>query len=247
MIPANLIINADDFGLDPGISKAIAHCVEEGLINSFSVMPFSDPFHDDLLKSLLARHPGIRVGAHLSLLTAENRFREHPDHFKDFLRLYLTGRYPAARIRAEWERQIRFLGAYLGGPEKLAHLDSHQHIHILPGIWPVARSLQAEFGIPRLRVPYESMRRALPVKFPFGLGLQCLARLRFGKRDARLIGFATSTSFTVAANQDSLRAALANPDKLFELMVHPAEGPVDAARFGEVEELRRLKAFFETP
>jgi len=288
MIPANLIINADDFGLDPRISGAIFRCAEEGLINSFSVMPFADPFHDDLLKTLVSRHPNIRVGAHLSLLgpapSESDRhgspvgtgLQEHPNHFRDFLVRYITGRYPADRIHAEWEAQIRFLGKYLGGPEKLAHLDSHQHIHVLPGIWPVARSLQVQFKIPRLRVPYESLRRALSIKFPFGLGLQFLARMRWTEDDARLLGFATSTRFTLEANQAGLRQVLAHPDRKFELMVHPAEvaasgsgsgsattSPgsgasashpdsnlhgysLDAAQFQEVAELRRLRDFFGT-
>ena len=266
--------------------------MERGLVNSFSVLPFVDAWHGALLKSLIARHPEVRVGAHLSFLdphTAASAgsdagtpgppglqwppkpqglpgLKEHPGHFRDFLALYLKGRYPPARIYREWKTQILSLAEYLGGPERIAHLDSHQHLHVLPGIWPVAVALQEEFGIPRLRVPHESLRRALFHKFPFGAGFQALAALRAhaargrkGPGDRRrLLGFLTSTCFTVEANRAALEAVLANPDTEYELMVHPALPPdpdardpgdppewmVQPGQVREVAELERLRGFF---
>ena len=258
-IPANLIINADDFGLHPRVSRAIAQCLDEGLINSFSVLPLADGDQATLLRSLLARHPGARVGAHLSLLEAGNvtgdvdvngngdGLREHPGHFLDFLQRYITGRHPAERVHREWRAQILALGEYLGGPDRLAHLDSHQHLHVLPGLWPVARALQREFRIPRLRVPYESLAGNALHRFPFGLGLQALARLRMRADSPGFIGFRASTAFTAAAHRRALRAVLSRPDRTFELMVHPALPPAGTAENGavlaasqyrEIEELR---------
>jgi len=263
MIPGNLIINADDFGLDERISRAISRCLDEGLINSFSVFPFADAFHDRLLREIIARHPAAKVGVHLSLIgptagapqdVTFGEFREHAGHFRDFLALYLTGRYPASRVRGEWRRQIEFVGGYLGGAGRVSHLDSHQHLHILPGLWPAALSLRKEYGIPRLRVPYESVRRALFHRFPFGLGLQALARLRWTSRDPRFLGFLTSTRFTVAGNLPGLSEAMRRPGIRYELMVHPAlpaepgapdrgprHGGLEASRENEMGELRRLR------
>ncbi len=251
--------------------------MERGLVNSFSVLPFSDPWHGALLESLIARHPDARVGAHLSFLDPPPDaprgaaaglpgLKEHPGHFRDFLALYLKGRYPAERVYREWKAQILSLAEYLGGPERIAHLDSHQHLHVLPGIWPVAVTLQEEFGIPRLRVPHESLRRALFHKFPFGAGFQALAALRAhasrGRKEPgdrrRLLGFMTSTCFTVEANREALEAVLANPDTEYELMVHPSLPPdpdardpgdppewmVQPGQMREVEELERLRGFF---
>jgi predicted glycoside hydrolase/deacetylase ChbG (UPF0249 family) len=275
VIPKNLIINADDFGIDPRVSKGIALCVEEGLINSFSVLPFSDSFHDNLLKSLISQHPQIRIGAHLSLMGPATQHQnpnqpaplyEHPHHYRDFLKLYLTGQYPAKRIYQEWKAQILFIAKYLGGADRLAHLDSHQHLHVLPGIWPVAVALQKEFKIPRLRVPYESLSTSLTFKFPFGFALQALACFRFKMSGMprqngdmrRLLGFFTSTQFTLEANRKGLKNVIDFPEKCFELMVHPALALDSNAPFlqslgawvlpdsqvREIAELRLTRSFF---
>ncbi len=249
------------------MSQGIALCVEKGLINSFSVLPFTDAYHDTLLKSLITRFPHIKIGSHLSLIQtavlspgskAASNLPDHPHHYRDFLKRYLLGRYPSERIYSEWKAQIQFLGKYLGGPERLSHLDSHQHIHVLPGIWPVAVALQKEFAIPRLRVPYESLSASIFHKFPFGLGLQALAFYRAwnngGVKQAgdrrRLIGFFTSTRFNLEANRKRLSKVVEHPEIDFELMVHPAL-PAEAdslppEQYQEIQALERLREFFHS-
>jgi predicted glycoside hydrolase/deacetylase ChbG (UPF0249 family) len=252
MIPANLIINADDFGLDVRVSRAIDLCLDEGLINSFSVFPFRDEINGALLKGILAKHQDVKVGAHLALVGSPEE--EHRDHFKDFLKQYLTGRISAADVKSIWRGQIQELGKHLGGTERIAHLDSHQHLHVLPGLWQAAVALQEEFGIPRVRVPYESLVRAVGYRFPFGLGMQVLARMRVGEGTPGFIGFFTSTCFTVEGNRRALERVRGRPDRIFELMVHPALFPdatsaekvqvalLAPSKIKEVGELRKMKA-----
>ena len=250
MIPANLIINADDFGLDARVSMAIALCLDEGLINSFSVYPFSDAFHEGLLRAMLRRHPDAKVGAHLA--ATGPGLREHPGHFRDFLARYVTGRFPPARMRALWEGQLDGLRRRLGRDPD--HLDSHQHLHVLPGLWETALSLQREFNIPRVRVPYEGLRRGLAYRIPFGAGLQALARKRSDGLPPAFLGFFTSTGFTVDGNRAGLERVLAEPERRFELMVHPAVAEMPAGappgaglgpgQVREPDELRKLAAFF---
>jgi predicted glycoside hydrolase/deacetylase ChbG (UPF0249 family) len=259
MIPSNLIINADDFGLDARVSGAIAQCLDEGLINSFSVFPFRDAFHEDLLKSILSRHPDVRVGAHLALVGGT--LKEHPGHFRDFLVRYLTGRMPPSAVHDIWKSQLETLVRHLGKARRIAHLDSHQHLHILPGLWPVARSLQHGFRIPRLRVPYESLGRSVTYRFPFGLGMQVLARLRADAESPAFLGFFSSTRFTLQANHAALEQVLLQPHRTFELMVHPAlpaddsamaaetsgagASPVAPSQEAEIAELRLTGQFFD--
>jgi predicted glycoside hydrolase/deacetylase ChbG (UPF0249 family) len=250
MIPANLIINADDFGLDARVSMAIALCLDEGLINSFSVYPFSDPFHEGLLRAMLRRHPSVKVGAHLAVTGPG--LGEHPGHFRDFLSRYVTGKFPLPGLRSSWQAQVADLRRRIGrNPD---HLDSHQHLHVLPGLWGIALSLQSEFNVPRLRLPYEGLRRGLGHRIPFGAGLQALARMRAVRRPPAFLGFFTSTAFTLEANRAGLERVLAEPQRRFELMVHPAvpEMPEGAppgvvlapGQAREPEELRKLAEFF---
>lgn len=268
MIPANLIINADDFGLDLRISRDILRCIQEKLVNSISVLPFRDRDHEDMLAAIVSEHPDVRIGAHLSLIETEPVLAETPRYapdrpsagsYRGFLGMYLRGRMRPAQIRAEWKAQIGLLGGRLGGAGRIAHLDSHQHVHVLPGIWTVSCELREEFGIPRLRVPYESLARAAAYRFPFGLGFQALSLMRRSAGDARFLGFLTSTRFTVNGNLGGLATVLRRPDLAFELMVHPGQAPDgglsdDPANVNadgpwlsghEMDELRRLQAYFE--
>lgn len=262
MIPPNLIINADDFGLDERVSKAIDVCLDEGLINSFSVFPFRDGLHGDLLKGILAKHPRVKVGAHLALIGSAEE--EHRDHYKGFLKRYVMGRIPAGEVKAIWRAQILALGERLGGTDRIAHLDSHQHLHVLPGLWRVTMELQKEFGVPRVRVPYESLVRAVGYRFPFGLGMQALAWMRVKKGTPGFVGFFTSTCFTVEGNRSALAKAQSQPKSPHELMVHPAmslgssgtdetdskdrngagSAFLAASQLAEIDELRRLKAIY---
>lgn len=249
MIPANLLINADDFGLDARVSAAIARGVDEGIIRSFSVFPFSDPWHAGLLSEIARKHPEAGIGAHLSVVGPG--LPEGPGHFRDFLWRYATGRFPAARVRETWRSQIVALRDRIRRTPD--HLDSHQHLHLLPGLWAAAAGLQREFGIPRLRVPYEGLRACLFHRFPFGAALQALARWRARGEPPAFLGFRTSGGFTVAANREGLARA-ARDGRVFELMVHPAlerppagaeGGPraeLRASQFRELDELRALAA-----
>jgi predicted glycoside hydrolase/deacetylase ChbG (UPF0249 family) len=234
--PANLLVNADDFGLDPRLSLAIARCAREGLIDSFSAVPFRDGFHAGLLRDLRKDCPHLRIGAHLTLvefpyLVAGGPAGAEggpPAGFPEFLRLYLKGKVDMEWAYREWKAQIELLASRLGrAPD---HLDSHQHLHLLPGLWPAAVRLRSEFRVPRLRVPFESLGRGLFHRFPFGFAMQALARARkrAGGDAHAFIGFFTSTCFTVSGNRAALRKAAAHKGRMHEVMVHPALGEADA-------------------
>ncbi|MDQ3003074.1 MAG: hypothetical protein M3Y08_17655 [Fibrobacterota bacterium] len=128
----------------------------------------------------------------------------------------------------------------------------------MPGLWLAARSLQKEYGVPRLRIPYESLRRSVFYRFPFGLALQSLARMRLGGNAPCFLGFLTSTRFTLEGNWHGLEEVIRRPETAFELMVHPALPPmpsppgwpvpwdstVGESQERELAELRLLSGFF---
>jgi chitin disaccharide deacetylase len=251
MFPPNLTINADDFGLDLQRSHVMAQGVREGLVHAISVLPFpeSDREHLALLSELRREFPQLQIGAHLSLIETEptlastprySRDQAAPGNYREFLAMYGSGRLGFRHALAEWTAQVRTLVQRLGGEKPLSHLDSHQHVHVLPGLWQACCTVRREWNIPRLRIPYEGMWRSLGHRFPFGLGMQALARLRLSQAEGhrtRFAGFFTSMHFTCDAHADLPQHVGQSPNTPFELMVHP-----DAS---ELDELRKLRHRFQ--
>jgi predicted glycoside hydrolase/deacetylase ChbG (UPF0249 family) len=253
--PNNLIINADDFGLDIRISREIFRCIEEGLIHSISILPFpeGDEEHEALLARIVAEYPAVRLGAHLSLietapvLASTPRYSQHnasaPNH-RAFLAMYFGGRIRPSHIRREWQAQLQLLARRVG-KERIAHIDSHQHVHVLPGIWGITAQLRREFGIPRLRVPYEGLWRSLTFRFPLGMAFQCLSWMRTWQVEGqrmRFAGFFTSMHFNFDAHQAWLESVGRHPEVGHELVVHPGQAPDGSFAEGrELGELRRLR------
>lgn len=268
-IPSRLRINADDFGYDAATSLGIAQAVKEGLVDSISVMPCRDAPTVNLLRGLADAFPQLRIGVHLTLIDMPLLRSESPRYpgakgyaqgFPAFLSWYARGGIPAAQVYQEWRRQIEWVGAMIGGASRLHHLDSHQHLHVLPGLWDVAQKLQREFSIPRLRLPYESLGKALFHRFPFGFIFQLLVACRHwqdrrrppafsGALRERFYGFFRSTRFDFAAYRSVLEKALSSQQDC-ELMVHPIVedgqerlAPYSNERRQEMQELRKLRAW----
>ncbi|MFC1584826.1 ChbG/HpnK family deacetylase [Fibrobacterota bacterium] len=232
MYPDNLTVNADDFGIDPGISRGIFECISRGWINSISVVPFTDSATESLLRTITEKHPRVAIGCHLSLIDTDpllsdtplySSSQKSPYNYRQFLRIYLSGKFPGSSIYREWREQIKKitdLGINVG------HVDSHQHLHILPGLWPIAKKLQQEFSIPHLRVPFESLRRSLFLHFPFGLFFQLLAWFRLREKGNRVFfGFVHGMNFQFQSYKKYFDRVLLQPDTHFELMVHPGYPP----------------------
>lgn len=235
MLPSNLIINADDFGLDLEMSRQIAQCARDGIVNSISVLPFpkTDRDHEKLLHKIILENPNIKIGAHLSLietlptLIATPRYsnkRASPKNFKEFLKMYLVGRLSRKQIYNEWKSQLHWLKERLRTPHKICHIDSHQHIHILPGIWGVVLKLQQEFGVNRIRIPFEGAFNSFRHQFPFGAGLQIISAIRkfqYTGEPVHFRGIKTSTNFEFSKYSSLPENILHHPKEKFELMVHP--------------------------
>ncbi len=159
-----LIINADDFGLHPLINKGIIEGHSKGLITSTSIMPGADYF-DEAVR-LARENPGLGIGIHLtlvggvkpvctdgvnSLLTNEGIFAED---YTVFAKRWYTGSIRKIEIERELRAQIEKV---LDSGIRPTHIDSHQHMHVLPGIAGLAVRLCKEYGIGKIRMPGENI------------------------------------------------------------------------------------------
>lgn len=157
----HLIVTADDIGLTKSINEGIAKACREGIVSSVSVMPAGEAFEDALkvIKDL-----GLKeIGAHLSLtetkplLSSSRFYLNHNRFFKDIL----FGRPDLGWVRRELKAQLELLKR---AGVKITHINSHEHIHMIPEILNIFISLAKEFNIPALRYP----RRDRPMR-PFNI------------------------------------------------------------------------------
>lgn len=155
-------MNGDDFGLSSGINRGIRQAYNQGILRSASLMANGPAFAEAV--AIAGATPGLSVGVHLSLvgekcaaplslvrgLAGEEGFLP-PSHLS-FLRGYLRGRFGPAQIRAEIDAQIlRILDAGLVP----THIDSHQHLHLLPGVLEIVLEIARRAGISVIRIPWE--------------------------------------------------------------------------------------------
>mgnify|MGYP000869710617 FL=1 len=155
-----IILNADDFGRHELINRAVEKGAADGVLRSATLMPGGAAFDDAVA---LARHtPALGVGIHLtlvngnpvlppaeipSLVTQEGVFAD--DHTAFAVRL-LRGKVNPEEVRAELAAQLRRMEAAGIHP---THADSHQHMHVLPGIIDIVLDLCKEARLPAMRAP----------------------------------------------------------------------------------------------
>ena len=228
-----IILNADDFGRHALINEAVRRAAADGL---------GEPAFAEAV-AIAKATPALGVGVHLTLIDGRpvlppeeipslvddaGRFR--PDHTA-FARDYLAGRVRRADIRRELAAQIAKVRAAGIVPD---HVDSHQHLHVLPGIFPLVLDLAEAAGIRAVRIPRVCVGEGNG--FLSGglgdivgrLGLYTLAGL--ARRQARRRGFATPDFFAGlvagAAVTSGYLARLvaelaAGLDGTTEVMLHP--------------------------
>lgn len=96
--------------------------------------------------SLTGTNPVLSKREVRTLLNASGAFE---DDIQRFLSRYLLGNVNKKEIYGEFRAQIE---KATNSDIKLSHLDSHQHVHMLPGIFKIVVSLSKEYGIPFIRV-----------------------------------------------------------------------------------------------
>jgi predicted glycoside hydrolase/deacetylase ChbG (UPF0249 family) len=159
---SQLLINADDFGLTPGVNRSIAELHQGRALTSATLMATGN-FFDDAV-AVARAIPTLEVGCHVllvdgtpalpasqipSLCPDGKNFRPQLSRFATDL---YTGRIREAEIEAEATEQIRRLQA-AGLP--VSHIDTHKHTHLFPRVLrPLLRAARA-CGVPAIRNPFE--------------------------------------------------------------------------------------------
>jgi chitin disaccharide deacetylase len=141
-----LSLSADDYGIAPGVGRAIRSLAENARLNATSCMSGS-PFWPDeaaLLKNSVL--PGFAVGLHLVLSDQPSLIRAAglaPDGklpaLPGLILRAVSRRLDPAEVAAELTAQIDRFEEFWGAPP--AFLDGHHHVHQLPVIRDVVLDL----------------------------------------------------------------------------------------------------------
>ena len=257
--PPSLIVHADDFGLSEAVNHGILDAHSNGVLTSTSIMAGAEAFDHAVGLSLAS--PSLDVGVHLtlveeqpvldpalipSLLGENRRFHRHATVFTSE---YFRGRISLVQVEAEFEAQI---GKVLAAGLRVSHLDSHQHLHMLPGVLKVTLDLARRHGVPFVRFPRETIAPYM-LRAPAGasrvaqlavLNLFCaLGEKRFaGRRTDHFVGFYHGGDL----NRANLRALAARLPAcgVTELMCHPGRDDPASGRahwgYGWAAELEAL-------
>jgi chitin disaccharide deacetylase len=234
-----LIVNADDFGLAPGVNRAILELHAGEVLTSATLMAQA-PATEEAVKMALAM-PTLGVGCHILLVdgapvsdphaiptlvnSETGAFHPTPG---SFLKRAFTARIRGSEIEAEAAAQITLLQSQ---GLRLTHVDTHKHLHMFPSVLrPVLRAARAA-GIHVIRNPFEPLWSLnATVNAPDVRRAEVILLRRFESRFLRIVaeeGFTTTDGAigilaTGTLNISTVRAFIsAMPEGTFELVSHP--------------------------
>ena len=158
-----LIINADDFGLTPGVNRAIVEAHLHGVVTSATLMANATAFPEAV--QLAQSVPRLSVGCHIVLLDGSPLLtasqipslvdRRDGTHFREGLGGFawraITGGLDPGQIEAEATGQIRKLQS---AGIAVSHLDTHKHTHIFPRVLRSLLRAAKVCGVRAMRNPF---------------------------------------------------------------------------------------------
>lgn len=245
----SLIVNADDFGLTPGVNRSIGELHRAGALSSATLMATGAYFDDAV--AVAGATPGLEVGCHVLLVDGTPVLPPSqiptlcPDgkSFRPtltaFVRDLFAFRIRAAEITAEAMAQMERIRA---SGLQISHFDTHKHTHLFSGILRPLLAAARACRVPAVRNPFEpdwalratrgsaTMMRRLAL-----VALQ--SQHRAFQREVTASGLATTkgtigilstgTQDVVATLRALLWAMPGDGDTTWELVCHP--GYPDAA------------------
>ena len=162
-----LIVNADDFGLTPGVNRAIAEAHSGGIVTSTTLMANSTAFDGAVeITRQNQQSAAFSVGCHVvlldgaplcspekvpSLLQPKNGSHRFRDSLNEFVIASFRHRLNSDEIEAEASAQIGRIQAAGITP---THFDTHKHAHMFPAVLrPLLRAAR-ERGVRAVRNPF---------------------------------------------------------------------------------------------
>ena len=237
-LPIQMIINADDYGYYPCVTRGILEAVAAGTVTATGILANGPQLEEQI--AWTCEYENLDLGIHLNL-TSRNpltyRMAEQLGKWEgQFPGVFamtgelVSGRVGLDSVRAEWSAQIETVINYGIKPQ---FLNSHEHIHMLPNLYLLTKELAEKYQIPQLRLTRAEW--VPPLGFSAVLRnvlLQAMATVSGQRMVAELpifIGLGRSGKLDLAYLRK--RVATLKPGATYELMCHP--GHFDPAEIAD--------------
>ena len=154
------IVNADDFGMSPGVNRGIRYAYEQGIVRSTTLMPGMNYFNDavDISKDC----EFLAVGIHLTLTAGTPVLRGHKtivDNNGNFIKMKNAlnngSKIDLDEVRSELFAQVEKV--FAAGID-ISHVDSHHHIHGVKEVFEIVLDICKQYSLP-LRAIDENQRK----------------------------------------------------------------------------------------
>lgn len=227
-----LVVGADDYGLTPLVSRGILRAHREGIVTSTSVLAVGRAL--DVAGRWLPEAPLLGVGVHLAavgedppILTARevptlvDAFGRFPLTWRGFARRVLGGRVDPEELSREFAAQIERVRFFRS---EVTHLDTHQHIHLLPVVSGRVLELCRRFRVGAMRVTRGGWLRASgPIVSALAVALARRARKAGVAFTDVTAGFAEAGRLTARSIRTALFRMACSKTDSGELIAHPGE------------------------
>jgi predicted glycoside hydrolase/deacetylase ChbG (UPF0249 family) len=266
-----VIINADDLGICDATNTAIGLAFRDGILTSASLM-VNMPGFADATDRVVFRHPHLGIGIHLVLTSGRPVLdpprvpllvdaRGHFCHsFAGLVRLLQSKQRRAALRQIRHELRAQFEKARSAGIS-IDHVDSHQHVHMLPAVWRSVCRLAVEYNAGPVRNADERVTFLGPTRWhprdclrPLNvakvLTLSMYARAN-ARRERAAIGPWTPDRFVGVRHSGQMdhqvlsRLFAGLPDGITEVVTHPGTSIEEASPLSALS--RADRRFLQSP
>lgn len=245
---SRVIFHADDFGLTKGVNNGIIKAHREGIVKSSSIIPSGTAFEH--ATKLAQDNPTLDLGVHLtlveekclsdpqlipSLVNPNGIFRKN---FKKFIKDFFLGKIMLKEIEIELEAQINKCLEY---GLNISHIDSHQHLYILPGVLHRVYYLADKYKIPFVRTQiglddnyfqWSELSKLKRYNYLYGLQLMSFFSRSIIPQKFRRLGVIKCYGFISSGQMcmETIMKIFNTRGNLYEIMLHPGIADDDTTR-----------------
>lgn len=234
----NIIITADDLGIDHEINMGIAETYTNGILTS-SALLVNTPYSDEGIK-LAKQLQGLETGLHLSIVegmslkgkesTVTDKIRYFDDqlclikHWKDFLLKYVTGKINFDDLEEELDLQFKKFTKHF---DEIPFVNGTQHLHIMPKVIDIVLRLSVKYKVKAIRLPSIErpsvlyLNKRFPVLVPFQI-LGTIAKQKANRQNINYPGAVLGMQYSGRIDVSLFKKMINHlPTEVNEIVMHP--------------------------